>query len=62
MLAIWTVVMLIGVTIIAVWMVSAWLAKQVLVALPSYAMPRMPPIFTPATETLAPIQIKLSLT
>ena len=28
--------------------VNAWLAGQVLIVLPSHAMPRMPPVFTPA--------------
>ena len=57
MLAILTVVMLIGVTMITVPTVSAWLAGQVLNVLPSYTIPRTPPIFTPAARTLAPIQI-----
>ena len=36
MLAISTVILLIGVAIITVWMVSAWLARQVLITLPFY--------------------------
>ena len=38
---------------------SAWLAGQkgLLIVLPSYTMPRMPPAFTLAAETLAPIRI-----
>ena len=45
------------VTIITVWTVSAWLAGQVLIVLPSYTMPRTPPVLTPAAGRLAPIQI-----
>ena len=56
-LAILTVVMLTGVTMITVRTVSAWLAGQVLIVLPSYIMPRTLPVFIPAAETLAPIQI-----
>ena len=52
-----TVVMLTGVTMITVRTVSAWLAGQVLIVLPSYIMPRTLPVFTPAAGTLAPIQI-----
>ena len=37
--------------------VSAWLAGQVLIVLPSYIMPRTLPVFIPAAEKLAPIQI-----
>ena len=37
--------------------VSAWLAGKVLIVLPSYIMPRTPPVFIPAAATLAPIQI-----
>ena len=37
--------------------VSAWLAGQVLIVLPSYIMPRTLPVFIPAAGTLAPIQI-----
>ena len=61
MLAILAVVMLIGVTIITVRTVSAWLAGQVLIVLPSYTMPRTPPVFIPAAGTLAPILEKKSL-
>ena len=56
-LAILTVVMLTGVTMTTVRTVSAWLAGQVLIVLPSYIMPRTLPVFTPAARTLAPIQI-----
>ena len=56
-LAILTVVMLTGVTMTTVRTVSAWLAGQVLIVLPSYIMPRTLPIFIPAAGTLAPIQI-----
>ena len=56
-LAILTVVMLTGVTMTTVRTVSAWLAGQVLVVLPSYIMPRTLPVFNPAAGTLAPIQI-----
>ena len=56
-LAILTVVMLIGVTMITIRTVSAWLAGQVLIVLPSYTMARTLPVFTPAAGTLAPIQI-----
>ena len=55
-LAILTVVMLTGVTIITVRTVSAWLTGQVLIVLPSYIMPRTPPVFIPAAGTLVPIQ------
>ena len=55
--AIFTVVMLTGVTMTTVRTVSAWLTGQVLIVLLSYIMPRMLPVFTPAAETLAPIQI-----
>ena len=37
--------------------VSAWLAGQVLIVLPSYIIPRTLPVFIPAAGTLAPIQI-----
>ena len=37
--------------------VSAWLAGQVLIVLPSYIMTRTLPVFIPAAVTLAPIQI-----
>ena len=57
MLAILTVVMLIGFTIITVQTVTAWMAGQVLIVLPSYTMPRTLPVFTLAAGTLAPIQI-----
>ena len=57
MLAILTVVMFIGVTMITVRTVSAWLAGEVLIVVPSYKTPRTLPVFTPAAETLAPIQI-----
>ena len=57
MLAILTVVMLTGVTMTTVRTVSAWLAGQVLIVLPSYIMPRTLPVFIPAAGTLAPIQI-----
>ena len=56
-LATLTVVMLTGVTMITVRMVSAWLAEQVLIVLPSYTMPRIMPVFIPAAGTLAPIRI-----
>ena len=52
-----TVVMLIEVTIITIRTVSAWLAGQVLIVLPSYTMPMTLPVFIPAAGTLAPIQI-----
>ena len=55
MLVISTVITLIGVMIITVQMMSVWLAGQVLMFLPSYTMPRMSPIFTPAAATLPPI-------
>ena len=55
--AILTVVMLTGVTMTTVQMVSAWLAGQVLIVLPSYIMPRTLLVFIPAAGTLAPIQI-----
>ena len=57
MLVILTVIMLTGVMMITVWMMSAWLAGQVLIVLLSYTMPRMPPVFTLATGTLAPMLI-----
>ena len=56
-LAILTVVMLTGFTMITVRKVSAWLAGQVLIVLPSNRMPRTLPVFIPAAGTLAPIQI-----
>ena len=56
-LAILTVVMLTGVMTTTVRMVSAWLAGQVLIVLPSYIMPKTLPVFIPAAGTLAPIQI-----
>ena len=56
-LAISTVVMLTGATMTTVWTVNAWVAGQVLIVLPSYIMPRTLPVFIPAAETLAPIQI-----
>ena len=56
-LAILTIVMLIGVTMITEWTVSAWLAGQVLIVLPCCIMPRTLPVFIPAAGTLAPIQI-----
>ena len=37
--------------------VSAWMAGKVLIVLPSYIMPKMPPVFTPAAGTLALIRI-----
>ena len=46
-----------GVTMTTVRTVSAWLAGQVLIVLPSYIMPRTLPVFIPAAGTLAPIQI-----
>ena len=49
--------MLTGVTTTTVRTVSAWLAGQVLIVLPSYIMPRTLPVFIPAAGTLAPIQI-----
>ena len=55
-LAILTVVMLTGVMMTTVRMVSAWLAGQVLIVLPSYIMPKTLPVFIPAAGTLAPIQ------
>ena len=54
-LAILTVVILTGVTMITVRTVSAWLAGQVLIVLPSYIMPKTLSVFTPTAETLAPI-------
>ena len=57
MLAILTVVMLTGVTMKTVRTVSAWLAGQVLIVLPSYIMPKTLPVFIPAAGTLTPIQI-----
>ena len=56
-LAILTVVMLTAATRTTVRMVSAWLAGQVLIVLPSYIMPRTLPVSIPAAGTLAPIQI-----
>ena len=56
-MAILTVVMLTGVTTITVQTVSAWLAGQVLIVLPSYKMPRMLLVFILAGGTLAPIWI-----
>ena len=56
-LVILTVVMLTGVTMTTVRTVSAWLAGQVLIVLPSYIMPRTLSIFIQAAGTLAPIQI-----
>ena len=56
-LAILTVVMLTGVTMTTVRTVSAWLAGQVLIVLPSYIMPRTLPVFIPFAGTLAPIRI-----
>ena len=56
-LVILTVVMLTGVMTTTVRTVSAWLAGQVLIVLPSYIMPRTLPVFIPAAGTLAPIQI-----
>ena len=49
-LAILTVVMLTGVMMTTVLTVSAWLAGQVLIVLPSYIMPRTLPVFIPAAE------------
>ena len=57
MLAILTVIMLTGVTMTTVRTVSAWLAGQLFIVLPSYIMPRTLPVSIPAAETLAPIQI-----
>ena len=37
--------------------VSAWLAGQLLIVLPSYIMPRKLPVFIPPAGALAPIQI-----
>ena len=51
MLMILTDVMLTGVTTTTVQTVSAWLAGQVLIVLPSYIMPRTLPVFIPATGT-----------
>ena len=45
------------VTMITVRTVSAWLAGQVLIVLPSYIMPRTLSDFTPAAGTLVPIRI-----
>ena len=56
-----TVVMLIGVTMITVRTVSAWLAGQLLIVLPSYTTPRTPPVFTRAAGTLGPT-VALGLT
>ena len=56
-LAILTVVMLTGVTTTTIRTLSAWLAGQVLIILPSYIMPRTLPVFIPAPGTLVPIQI-----
>ena len=44
-------------TTITIQTVSAWLAGQVLIVLPSYIMPRMLPVFILAGGTLAPIWI-----
>ena len=55
--AILTVVMLTGVTMTTVRTVSAWLAGQVLIVLPSYIMPRTLPVFIPAAGILVPIRI-----
>ena len=60
-LVISTVFVLIGVAIIKVLTVNAWLAGQILIVLPSYTMPRTPPVFTPTARILAPIQIWLLL-
>ena len=51
------VAVLIGVMIITVWMANAWLAGKVLIVLPSYTMPKTPPVFTLTAKTLASIQI-----
>ena len=56
-LMILTVIMLSVVTMTTVRTVSAWLAGQVLIVLPSCIIPRTLPVFIPAAETLAPIQI-----
>ena len=56
-LAILTVVMLTGFTTTTSRTVSAWLAMQVLIVLPSYIMPRTLPVFIPASGTMAPIWI-----
>ena len=56
-LAILTVVMLTGVTTTTVRTVTAWMAGQVLIVLPSYIIPRTLPVFIPAAGTLTPIQI-----
>ena len=56
-LAILTVVMLTEVTMTTVRTVSAWLAGQVSIVLPSYIMSKTPPVFIPAAGTLARIQI-----
>ena len=50
-LVILTVIMLTGVTMTTVRTVSAWLAKKVLIVLPSYIMPRTLPVFIPATAS-----------
>ena len=55
--AISTVAMLIRVTMIIAWKVSAWMAGRVITVLPSSTMPRLPPAFTPAAGRLASIQI-----
>ena len=54
------VVMLTGVTMTTVWTLSAWLAGQVLIVLPSYIMSRTLPLFTPAVGTLASIWRRIS--
>ena len=46
-----------GVTTTTVRTVSAWLAGQALIVLPSYIMPRTLPVFIPAAGTLATIRI-----
>ena len=56
-LAILTVFILTGVMMTTVRTVNAWLTGQVLIVLPSYIMPRTPPVFIPAAGTLAPIRI-----
>ena len=57
MLVISTAILLIGIMLITVQMLSAWLAGKVLIVLPFYTMPRTPPVFTQATGTMTPIQI-----
>ena len=49
-LAILTVVILTGITIITVRTVSAWLFGKVLIVLPPYIMPRTLPVFIPSLE------------